>query len=290
MIRTTFICLLVLAAGALAQPPEPGHGRGGRFGPMPGPNMQGPGMGGRILGAEAGMPGRVVKNAPYSGDVVTESTQTLSDGSHIRQTSSVHVARDSEGRTRREQALRTLNGLAPNANLPQVVFINDPVAGANYALNPTDKTATKTNWMRGGGAPGGPGRGMGRPPGQLPEINPGAQVRARGPRPPNQNLKTEALGRQTVEGVVADGTRSTWTIPAGQIGNEQPIQVVTETWYSQDLQIAVLQKRSDPRVGESVTRLTNVSRSEPSRTLFDVPPDYKVSDTANRMMRGPAKQ
>ena len=104
----------------------------------------------RFLGAEAGNPGRVVKNAPYSADVVTETTQTLPDGNHIRHTATVHTYRDTEGRTRREQTLDRLNGLSvgasPDAAPPQVVFINDPVAGANYALDVTNKSATKSTW------------------------------------------------------------------------------------------------------------------------------------------------
>ncbi len=103
-------------------------------------------------------------------------------------------------------------------------------------------------------------------------------------------MKTESLGRQTVEGVAADGTRTTMTIPAGQIGNEQPIVVVTETWYSPDLQGVVMQKRTDPRMGDTVMRMTNITHAEPARTLFEVPSDYKISDTANRMMRGPGRQ
>jgi len=94
----------------------------------------------------------------------------------------------------------------------------------------------------------------------------------------NQNVKTESLGTQTIEGVVAQGTRTTLTIPAGQMGNEQPIQIVTERWYSSDLQATIMVKRSDPREGDSVTRYTNVSRAEPSPALFQVPSDYKVQD------------
>jgi len=78
----------------------------------------------------------------------------------------------------------------------------------------------------------------------------------------DQNFKTESLGKQTIEGVQADGRRTTMTIPAGQMGNEQPIQIVTETWYSADLQTVVLSKHSDPRNGDTVTKLMNVSRSE----------------------------
>jgi len=274
LMRATVTGLLVLAAGAWAQGPQPGGGRG-RFGP----GMEGGPGWARFLGAEAGMPGRVVKNAPFSADVVTESTQTLADGSHIHQTNTVHVYRDSEGRTRREQSLQTLGGLAPNANLPQVVFINDPVAGANYALNASTHTANKTLWNH---SPG-PGQGWQR---NAPRA--GAAPNGRGPRhdAANQNVKTDALGRQAIEGVQADGRRSTMTIPAGRIGNEQPLQIVTETWYSQDLQMVVMSKRTDPRTGETITRLSNISRAEPPASMFEVPADYKVNETVGRPNRG----
>ena len=230
------------------------------------------------------MPGRVVKNAPYSADVVTETTQTLTDGNHIRQSSTAKVYRDTEGRTRREQSLNALGGLAPNANLPQVVFINDPVAGLNYALNPRDRTATKSAWAR-------PGRG-----GQAPGSNqPMARLRQTAPDrgadggrwsrnggAARQNIKIESLGRQTIEGVPADGTRTTMTVPAGQWGNEQPIQIVTERWYSPELQAVVLSRHTDPRMGETVSKLANISRSEPPSSLFELPADYKVAETGNR--------
>ncbi len=271
--RTTLISLLILAAGAFAQPAGPGRGPGpGRFGPPEGGGMMGQGRG-RLLGAEAGMPGRVVKNAPYSADIVTEIAQTLPDGNRIRQSSTVRAYRDSEGRTRREQSLRTLNGLAPNANLPEVVFINDPVAGANYALNPSEKTATRSSWTpRTGEDRGGMMRRQAGGP-------PPDGARAPRERQENPNVKVETLGKQTIEGVVAEGRRTTMTIPAGEIGNEQPIQVVTETWYSPELQAVVLSKRTDPRSGEHITRMTNLTRAEPSRSLFEVPSDFKVTDT-----------
>ena len=98
----------------------------------------------------------------------------------------------------------------------------------------------------------------------------------------DQNAKTESLGRQTIEGVQADGRRTTMTIPAGQAGNELPIHIVNESWYSPELQTTVLSKHSDPRNGETVTRLINISRSEPSRMLFEAPADYKLSESARR--------
>jgi hypothetical protein len=230
------------------------------------------------------MPGRVVKNAPYSADVVTETTQTLPDGNHIRQSTAVKVYRDSEGRTRREQSLNALRGLAPNSNLPQVVFINDPVGGVNYALNPQSRTATKSTWARQGRA--GQAQTANQPMARLRQqsADPNAAVAGRWGRGAanRQNVKTESLGRQTIEGVQADGTRTTMTIAAGQWGNEQPIQIVTERWYSADLQTPLLSKRTDPRMGETVTKVTNINRSEPSSSLFQPPADYKVAEAGNR--------
>jgi len=222
------------------------------------------------------MQGRVVKNAPFAADIVTESTQTLPDGNHIRQTSTVKLYRDSEGRTRREQS-PNLNGLSTSGSLPTVVFIHDPVAGVSMALNSQDKTGTRSTLPA--------GRGL---QGRLPQRSANADARPR-PRRTNgddPNLKTESLGTRSFEGVMADGRRTTMTIPAGRMGNELPIQIVTETWYSNELQATLYQKRTDPRNGETVTRFTNISRAEPSRTLFDAPSDYKVTEAARPRPRG----
>ena len=94
--------------------------------------------------------------------------------------------------------------------------------------------------------------------------------------------KEENLGMQVIEGVSAEGTRTTVTIPAGQIGNEQPIVTVSERWFSPDLQTVVMTKRSDPRMGTTTYRLTNINRSEPAASLFQIPADYKVVEPETR--------
>jgi hypothetical protein len=220
-----------------------------------------------------------VKNAPFTADVITETSHTLADGNHIRQTFNSKVYRDSEGRTRREQTVN-LNGLVPSANVQQMVFINDPVAGVSYSLNAKERTGLK---MARGGEPG----GMQHASPDAARRGPGArgEVEGRPGRMGGLTPKTEALGRQTIEGVPADGRRTTMTIPAGQAGNELPIHIVTETWYSTDLQTTVLSRHSDPRNGETVTRLTNISHGEPSHALFEAPADYKVSESAAGLPR-----
>jgi hypothetical protein len=260
MTRILTVGLLALAAGAQAQP----QGRGPA-------NW-------KLVGAEAGRPGPVVKNAPFSADVTTETTVTLADGNHIRQTSSLRLYRDSEGRTRREQSLNSVGGLVNNTNLPSVVFINDPVAGVNYALIPSSRTGTRSvNGGRGFNGQAGNRAGRSTPAADVPGL--GRRMRGNVAGGTASNTKTEVLGRQTVEGVAADGTRTTVTVPAGQMGNELPLQTVVETWYSPDLQTTVYSKRSDSRTGETVTRYTNINRTEPAHTLFEAPPDYKISDS-----------
>ena len=246
-IRKALVWTLIAGAAAYAQ-----NRRGA---PPPGE----PGF--RILGAQPGRPGPIVKGSPYSADVSTEITQNLGDGNKIHQISSEHVYRDSEGRTRRETTLTALSAAA------QIVFIDDPVAGVSYALDLAARTAAKLPF---------------RPP------PPAGRPRLMKERPATNDLstKTESLGRQTISGVPADGTRTTRTISAGQIGNLLPIQIVSERWYSPDLQTVVLERRSDPRFGETIFQLTNIIRSEPSAALFAPPADFQAAQPAPRMRRG----
>jgi hypothetical protein len=242
-----FLCALILAGSVSAQGQGPAGGGSGLMRPRF-----------RILGAEAGRPGPVVTGAPYSADAVTEVTQTLADGNQIHQVTTTRIYRDSQGRTRREPTLNALGSDAAGTGQPQIAFISDPVAGMNYALDLAQHTATSSVFRQ---RAAGPGR---------------AKRLARRAAD-SANIKTESLGRQLIAGVPADGTRVTVTIPAGQIGNAQPIQIVSERWYSPDLELTVLSKRSDPRTGEIVSQLTNLSRAEPPATLFEVPADYQIT-------------
>jgi hypothetical protein len=90
--------------------------------------------------------------------------------------------------------------------------------------------------------------------------------------------KTEALGKQMIEGVNADGTRFSTTLETGAVGNDRPIQMVNERWYSSELQTVLMTKHSDPRTGEEIFRLTNISRTEPGSDLFQVPANYQLQE------------
>ncbi|HXD29953.1 MAG TPA: hypothetical protein VN643_02475 [Pyrinomonadaceae bacterium] len=93
-----------------------------------------------------------------------------------------------------------------------------------------------------------------------------------------KDAKQESLGKQVIEGVEAEGSRTIFTIPAGSVGNERAIEMINERWYSPELQVVVMTKHSDPRFGETTYRLTNINRSEQPKSLFEVPTDYTVRE------------
>jgi len=252
--------------------------------------------------------GKVVKGAPYSATATTETIQTLSDGNQIIRKNESKLYRDSEGRTRVEQTLETIGKWTAGGEAQQNIFINDPVAGVSYSLDPRAHTAHKSVYpQKKLLTPNGP-NGTYVINGQTvtkaefeaavekkqkareemlakewkeasnaPILKKKLEMVQLG-KTDADPWKKESLGTQTVEGVNAEGTRATLTIPAGEIGNTLPIEIVDETWYSPELQIMVMTKHRDPRSAETNYRLTNLSRGEPDRSLFEVPADYAVAE------------
>src|SRR5581483_4464362 len=232
--------------------------------------------------------GPPVKGAPYSAEAVNETVQTLSDGNRIVQRSSAMQYRDNDGRERREET-----------SAMGAIFISDPVTGERYTLQPEAKTAEKgplgalraianggdTFFYSNGVAAGAPGGRSGG--GQLATVRlraseEGVKAAIAGIRTAAglKDSKVEQLGSMYLEGVRAQGTRTTTTIPAGEIGNERPINIVDETWFSPDLKMTIMSKHSDPRMGETTFQLKNINRSSPPPYLFEIPSDYSVINGA----------
>ena len=242
--------------------------------------------GGIVTAVGGKMFGSPVQGAPYSATITNESVQTLADGNRIVQSSTGTTARDSRGRTRQDAPLPPIGNLSA-ANAPHLVFIMDPVAQVSYTLNLTDKTAEKMSIPS--GAPGPSAATAGAR--QVFVTQSGAvQVPDAPPPPPaiaivkslgseeHAEVTTEDLGTETMEGLLVTGARTTRTIPAGEIGNEKPISIVTEVWTSPDLKTIVYSKRNDPRMGEQTFKLANIVRAEPDASLFTVPADFKLTD------------
>jgi len=229
---------------------------------------------GPITVARFGMIGPTVKGAPYSADGVTESTQTLGDGTHISRQETYKIYRDGEGRVRRESG--------------DQVWISDPVANVSYVLDTKHQTARKlglartiasgkmaldqANKVRAEQMAGGPI--WFSTSGNSVRIVTGGKMGAVGGE--IAAPKVEPLGKQEMEGVEVEGTRTTTVIPQGQIGNDRPLQIVHERWESPELQVTIMSKHTDPMAGDFTERLTNVLRGEPDPALFQVPAGYTV--------------
>jgi TonB family protein len=350
--------------------------------------MQAPDRTFQFSSAEMGFDNKVVLNAPFSGEMVYENIQTLTDGNRIVNRSTTQISRDGLGRTRREQVFNLPGQPAGGPNERRMIYISDVVGMTIYSLDPINRTATKSvtgSFITGSGARGAVSS-MAMP---VPPVT-GKQMRVSGgvlegsairkvppPYPPiakaaraqgavqvnvtideNGNVtaaeavsghpllrdaaieaakqwqfkpislggqavkvqgiltfnftlqgkdeepgqvaltppvaaampmidignrvkgesRAEELGTQMVEGIAAVGTRQINTIPAGAIGNERPIEIVSERWYSPELQMVILIKHVDPRYGESTQRLTNIDRSEPDASLFQVPDGYEIKE------------
>jgi hypothetical protein len=276
--------------------------------------------------------GAVVKNAPYSAEAVTESTQRLADGNRIARKTNSTLYRDSEGRTRREETLGAIGPWASSGEPAQSVFINDPVSKTNLVLDTKNKTVRKMpspkfvsealNGVRQnlneseqklnelkqvytvehpevkkaeanmveikrqirsttGDLSAAEAEAKMKAEMMMMHLQPGMTVSSGS----EKNAQKESLGTQMIEGVQAEGMRTTFTIPAGSIGNDLPIQVVSERWYSPELQTVVMTKHSDPRMGDTVYRLTNISRREPASSLFQAPADYTPAQENKFFMR-----
>lgn len=204
--------------------------------------------------------GEFVKGAPYMATAVTETTQVLSDGNRIVNKSMALLARDNEGRTRREETLSTFGPLRTQAT--KLVFINDPAAKVEYVLNVAEKTAS-VHKLDGAKVLHFEQKRIAGKPIQVSE---------------QPDVKQEALPNEDIDGVSCERIVQTETIPAGSIGNERPIVATQETCASPELHLLLMRKRNDPRFGETVYKLTDIKRGEPDPSLFQVPSDFKIVD------------
>jgi hypothetical protein len=228
--------------------------------------------------------GEIVKGAPFTAQRTEESTQTLGDGTHINNKSSISYARDSAGRVRRED--------------DEWITIYDPVANVSYRLNKKNHTGFKVELLH--------GQDVKMKLDEIDrkraaELKQQAEAEMTGNNGQRGNAITissqgsdgraiaftkagaeESLGSQVMNGVMADGTRVTSTIPAGDFGNDRPITTVTESWYSPDLHLTVMYKRSDPREGDVTTQYTGIKRGEPDPSLFQMPAGYTVNQNQEK--------
>lgn len=209
---------------------------------------------------------KLVTEKPYFADSTAEVVQTLSDGNRIVRNTVSKFYRDSAGRTRREQTFGNVDPSNPGPHEVKI-FIDDPVNKVAYVLDPGEKTALQVR--------------------RSPEFiytRASADVPREQKLPPldeAHNITRQDLGSKTIEGILCKGTEQTITIPAGQIGNERPISIVTDTWYAPSIDAVVQSSTNDPRFGVTTYQLHNVRLGEQAPALFAVPPSYRLVHSQN---------
>jgi hypothetical protein len=215
----------------------------------------------------------IVTGLPLSYQGTDNSWHMLADGTRITNPTSTNFFwRDSIGRTRTERSIFTMPHVH-NKSLTdiKIIEIHDPVAGVQYVFNSRDHVAYRY-----------PFSAAEEPP--APTTPPVLPPREPRPSNPDQPQTTrESLGFQVIEGVSAEGTRTTTVFPVGWMGNDRPITRICDGWHSSELNIEVLWTCGEPPNSESVNRLTNISRAEPDEALFQVPSGYSIVDGPDKI-------
>jgi hypothetical protein len=203
-----------------------------------------------------------IAGQPFSADLEIERTQTLADGSHIHTSQHMKVFRDSEGRLRNE-IYSHQGGVQGNPEVLISVEIVDATANVKYALMPQSHIAQRRVVFI-------------EPTQASTTLRPTPAPTQQPPLSPKS--VSESLGVQTIEGISAEGHRYTTTWPVNSQGNDAPLVNINEGWISAEMGLRLLVKTSSPRIGEQVSRFTNINRGEPDPSLFQVPPEYTIKD------------
>jgi hypothetical protein len=207
------------------------------------------------------LPGR-----PFSAEELSQQKQKLADGSSVTRSSpSTFYYRDSSGRTRTERPLTVLGQVKASA-IPSIPEIFDPVSGYCYFLDEINRLTYRIAIPQ-------PIKILSPSKTSAPIITPGARVSA-----DKTSSVSESLGTKEADGLEIIGTRNTTTYPVGLMGNDKPITSTSEFWVSPDLNVTVIIRTIDPRIGENIRTLVNVNRDEPDSELFQAPRGYKVVD------------
>jgi len=197
-----------------------------------------------------------VTGRPFSGTDTIEWTHNLEDGSVVTTHLTAMVARDSEGRIRRER-VRFVPANSNEQSKPMEIIISDPAEHTRTTCNIASRHCTVTDYQT---------------PVKFSPVPAGPLDRGK------RFLARESLGTNTVDDLNVVGTRETLTINAGVIGNSEPVVTTREFWYSSDLEINLSVTRKDPREGTQTIQLIDLSRDEPDPSLFRVPSDYVIED------------
>lgn len=276
-----FAVVVAHAQGSVVTSVQVGQGKGAATGTGNGTGIGAVSgvIGGFISSGISGTPGQ-----PFSADVIDETDLFMADGNHIHRENHGRVFRDSQGRTRNETEF---GAFGPESKPTVHIVISDPVEGRFIVLNTEQKTATVNQFGKsisaasGLGLPAQPANNATKPAAPAPAAaDPGAiRITSGMQAPGNMKSARKDLGTREIEGYTVTGARYTYTIPAGAIGNDQPMTTTTELWFSTDLKMDLVNKHESPESGTRVHKLVNIRLGDPDPLLFQVPADYTVKET-----------
>jgi hypothetical protein len=225
------------------------------------------------------------KNKPYSGTIKTSHEQKLPDGNVIRSVMQARFARDSAGRTMAEMPLGCERGDDGQFHEELDVMVNDPVS------------RTTMSWHVGlGGHPKvavvryetdlsvQPVKRPDPTPEELERRQKMAQAARLQQQQQQSRTRTENLGTRDFNGISAEGTRTTRTIPAGEEGNDLPLVSINEMWIDKEMGLTLLSISDDPRTGRTTTEFEELNREEPDPALFAPPAGYTVQEQPQKGM------
>ena len=212
--------------------------------------------------------GTVVTTAPYSAVATKQITREFTDGNRMARTTQVtRYYRDGAGRTRVEREFSQQSAGAKAELQTLLVEIHDPIKGERYLLSPQTKTAEVQKDRA--------ASHLIRPPLTPPGIIAYWGGLVIGPDEHGWS-EPESLGEQVMEGVRVVGTRRVYALAAGAVGNEKPIGMTIEQWFSPELGVIVAKTNQGTTGGGANYRLSHIAQGEPDPGLFTVPPDYTL--------------
>jgi hypothetical protein len=191
-----------------------------------------------------------VANAPFSAKEVVTWDEPLIGGGSVARTYYTLVARDSQGRVRRETREFVPAGSKTEPALRSFTIL-DPVAGVRtVCTQATMNCATSSFTAR--------------------------TVLSNSSLANSSGKNQTSLGTQTIAGLNVVGTREMATDIAGTNRSSRVALTYTDKWYSPDLQMDLSVIRNNPQFGQVTLYVTNIARGEPARSMFAVPTGYQV--------------
>ncbi len=202
-----------------------------------------------------------IPHAPFFATLATEAVKFAADGGSMTFVNERHIARNAEGRIYEERWLLVPKG-GKIKSMMNWIQVADPKQRTLYNCSPQRHICDLLVYN--------------------PESDLSAASLRKGTTRTLENGEGsdvwEDLGTRNILGIETEGVRETWVTNVGVLGNDQPLNSMSEYWHSQQLGINLLSIRSSPYFGKQTFTITEISTGDPDANLFTLPAGYTVND------------